>query len=154
MGAGVIVDNKLYSGNNCGVGEIGAIPYKEHTLEYYVSSKSFSVKYEMDFETLLERAKNGNVIAKRIFDQFGEEVAMAIKTTLFAYDPEIIILGGSTAEAYPFFAKSMTDALQKFPYKKVIENLEIKVSANLEMPVLGAAALFFDARQKKFNLNK
>lgn len=153
LGAGVIVDNKLFSGRNCGVGEIGALPYKEHTLEYYVSSKFFSDKYDMDFTTILERAKDNNQIALGIFEQFGEEVAAAVQTTLLAYDPEIIILGGSTALAYSFFKESMFKALQKFPYKKVIENLEIKVSANIEMPVLGAAALFFDARQKKFILN-
>lgn len=153
LGAGVIVDNKLFSGKNCGVGEIGSIPYKEHTLEYYVSSKSFSDKYEMDFSTLLDRAKDDNKIALRIFENFGEELAVAIKTTLLAYDPEIIILGGSTAEAYPFFEKNMLESLKNFPYKKVIENLEIKVSSNLDMPVLGAAALFYDAKQKKFILN-
>jgi len=153
LGAGVIVDNKLYSGGNCGVGEIGMIPYKEHNIEYYVSSKSFLSKYDMDFKTLLNRAKEGNKIAIRIFEQFGEDLAMVIQTTLFVYDPEMIIIGGSTAIAYSFYEKSMYKALQKFPYKKVIENLEIQVSANVEMPVLGAAALFYDARQKKFILN-
>jgi len=153
LGAGVIVDNKLYSGNNCGVGEIGMIPYKDHNIEYYVSSKSFLSKYDMDFNTLLNRAKEGNNIALKIFEQFGEEVAMVVKTTLYTYDPEIIILGGSTAEAYPFFEKSMLEELKKFAYKNVIENLEIRVSENIDMPVLGAAALFFDARQKKFILN-
>jgi glucokinase len=153
LGAGVIVDNKLYTGRNCGVGEIGMIPYREHNIEYYVSSKSFLTKYDMDFNTLLKRAKDGNKIAIRIFQHFGEDLAIVIQTTLFAYDPEIIILGGAIIEAYPFFEESMHSSLQKFPYKKVIENLEIKVSANIEMPVLGAAALFFDARQKKFILN-
>lgn len=153
LGAGVIVDNKLYSGSNCGVGEIGMIPYKEHNIEYYVSSKSFLSKYDMDFKTLLNRAEEGNKIALRIFEQFGEDLAMVIQTTLFVYDPEMIIIGGSTAVAYSFYEKSMYKALQKFPYKKVIENLEIQVSANIEMPVLGAAALFYDARQKKFILN-
>ncbi len=153
LGAGVIVDNKLFTGKNCGVGEIGMIPYKEHNIEYYVSSKSFLSKYDMDFQTLLNRAKEGNKIALRVFEQFGEDLAMVIQTTLFAYDPEVIIIGGSTAVAYPFYEKSMHITLQKFPYKKVIENLEIQVSANVGMPVLGAAALFYDARQKKFVLN-
>ena len=153
LGAGVIVENKLYSGNNCGVGELGMIPYKDHNIEYYVSSKYFLSKYDMDFNTLLQRAKEGNKIALKVFEQFGQDVAMVVKTTLYTYDPEIIILGGSTAEAYRFYEKSMLKELQKFPYKKVIENLEIKVSENIEMPVLGAAALFYDARQKKFILN-
>lgn len=153
LGAGVIVDNKLFTGKNCGVGEIGMMPYREHNIEYYVSSKSFLSKYDMDFNTLLTRAKDGNKIAIRIFEQFGDELGIVVQTALFAYDPDIIILGGSTAEAYPFFEKSLLQSIQKFPYKKVIENLEIRVSANIETPVLGAAALFFDARQKKFILN-
>ncbi|MCK5782150.1 MAG: ROK family protein [Flavobacteriales bacterium] len=153
LGAGIIVDNKLYSGINCGAGEIGMMPYKEHNIEYYVSSKSFLDKYEIDFQSLLERAKEGNKIALRIFEQFGEDIAMAIQITLFAYAPEIIILGGPTAIAYDFFKVSMMKELEKFPYKKVVENIEIEVSMNIEMPVLGAAALLLDAKQKKFILN-
>lgn len=153
LGAGVIVDNKLYSGANCGTGEVGMMPYKEHNIEYYVSSKSFLNKYEMDFKTILKRAKQGNKIALRIFENFGEEIATALQFTLLAYDPEIIILGGPISEAYPLFKDSMHEKLKSFPFKRIINNVEITVSDNLEMPVLGAAALFYDAQQKKFKLN-
>ena len=41
MGAGIIIENKLYSGTNCGVGEFGKMPYRDHDFEYYCSNQYF-----------------------------------------------------------------------------------------------------------------
>ena len=41
LGAGIIVEGRLYSGTNCGAGELGPIPYREHTIEYYCAGGFF-----------------------------------------------------------------------------------------------------------------
>lgn len=41
VGAGIVIDGKLYSGPNTGAGEIGSIPYLDRDYEYYCSSRFF-----------------------------------------------------------------------------------------------------------------
>jgi len=41
LGGGIIIDNKLYCGSNCGAGEFGLLPYREHNIEYYCSNNFF-----------------------------------------------------------------------------------------------------------------
>ncbi|MCX5789247.1 MAG: ROK family protein [Elusimicrobia bacterium] len=45
MGAGVIANGHLYSGANCGAGELGAIPYRDKTIEGYVSGTGLKNVY-------------------------------------------------------------------------------------------------------------
>jgi len=65
----------------------------------------------------------------------------ALSMIIYAFDPEIIILGGTVAEAYKFFEKPMKQSLKDSCYKKVYKGLKIKVSRNLQSGVLGAAIL-------------
>lgn len=145
FGCGIITNNKLYSGNNCGAGEFGSIPYRDRDYEYYCSEGYFTDKYGDDFSDFLARAQIKDKIAMAIFEQYGNDLGNAIKTILFAIDPEIIIIGGRLAEAFPFFNKTMWNVVRTFPYKDSIKNLKIEVSSQGEIAILGAAALYFDA---------
>ena len=60
LGAGIIINGKLYCGRNCGAGEIGTIPYREHTVEYYCSGQFFQHQYGVDGGTLYEQARQGD----------------------------------------------------------------------------------------------
>jgi len=145
LGAGIIIKDKLYSGANCGAGEIGLIPYKDRNYEYYCSSEYFEMKYGMTIDVLLERAKQEDKVARAIFEHFGVELANVLKTILLTYDPEMIVLGGTVSNAYDFFEKSMLENIKSFPYRYVLKRLKIEVSTGNELAVKGAAALYFDA---------
>ena len=41
LGAGIIINDKLYSGHNCGAGEFGEVVFKDHNFEYYCSGQYF-----------------------------------------------------------------------------------------------------------------
>ena len=41
LGSGIIINNQLFNGNNCGAGEIGLLHYLEHNIEYYASGNLF-----------------------------------------------------------------------------------------------------------------
>ena len=56
LGVGIVINNELYLGNNCGAGEVGLLPYKNHTLEYYTSGNFFSAFYKMTAAEAHERA--------------------------------------------------------------------------------------------------
>lgn len=148
MGAGVIVNDKLYSGTNCGAGEFGHIPYKEHDFEYYCSGPRFPRQYNIEGEILFERALNGEEEALEIFRQFGMDVGNAIKAILYSYDPEIIVFGGSVSKAYQFFELSIKEQLKTFNYQHALNRLKFERSEMEEIAIFGAAALYFDANNK------
>lgn len=147
FGCGIITNNQLYSGQNCGAGEFGSIPYREHDYEYYCSENYFQTKYGEKYTDFLQRAKSKDKIAMALFEHYGYDLGNAIKTILFAVDPEIIVIGGRMAEAYPFYKKSMMEKVKTFPYKNTIKKLKIKVSEEPDISILGAAALYYDAHK-------
>lgn len=102
MAGGIIIHNQLYNGNNCGAGEFGMIPYLEHNYEYYCSGPYFSREYKVSGEELYNDASKGSEKALSIFQKFGNHVGNAVMSILYAFDPEIIILGGSVSKAFAF----------------------------------------------------
>jgi len=145
LGAGVIIGGRLYSGGNCGAGEIGSIPYRDGTIEDYCAGGFFTRQCGDRGEVLQQRARAGDDEALSCFARFGRELAHAIAVVLFAFDPEAIILGGSVSSAFDLFASSMWAGLESFPYRHVVEKVVISRSEMEHVAVLGAAALYLDA---------
>lgn len=146
LGSGVIINNRLYNGTNCGAGEFGHIPYKEFDFEYYCSGRRFPREHGVSGEVLYERALNGDKEALGYFEAFGLDLGNAVQAILYAVDPEIIVFGGSVSKAYPFFEKGMKETLKSFKYRHALKRLVLARSETAEIPILGAAALHFDSR--------
>jgi glucokinase len=147
LGAGIILNGRLYSGPNCGAGEFGMIPYKDSILEHYASGQYFTRSHSIRGEEVHSRAQRGDRKALAIFESFGAFFGDAIITIMLAVDPEAIILGGSVSKDLPFFEKAMRERMKVFPYHKTLERIVIEVSDQPQIAILGAAALYFDARQ-------
>ncbi len=141
LGMGIIVNGQLYNGVLCGAGEVGMLSYKEGILEDYTSSFFFANQYGKSANAMALLAKKGDVDALKAFSIFGEHMGDAIKSILYMYAPEFIIMGGSISKAFPYFKNSMEQRIQTFAYPKQIENLKIKVSNQSSSAILGAAAL-------------
>jgi glucokinase len=141
VGAGIIINDQLYPGTLSMAGEFGGINYLKDTYEFYCSGKFFTEIHGITAETLNEKAMNGDVKAIHIFDEFGEHLGNLVKTVLFTFAPEAIILGGSISKTFRFFQKSMMDSVNLFPYKRVVKDLVIEVCSHDKISVLGAAAL-------------
>ena len=146
LGAGIILNGRLYSGPNCGAGEFGMIPYKESILEHYSSGQYFTRAHGVRGEEVHSRARKGDPDALAIFEQFGAHFGDAIMTIMLAVDPQAIILGGSVSKDYPFFEKAMRERMKVFPYHKTLERIVIEVSDQPQIAILGAAALYYDAQ--------
>jgi glucokinase len=50
LGSGIIINDSLFEGVNCGAGEIGLLPYLDHNIEYYASGNLFKVKFDTTAE--------------------------------------------------------------------------------------------------------
>lgn len=140
IGSGLLIDNKLYSGPNCGAGEIGYLPYLDHDFEYYCSSNFFDTIHHTDGYQVFLDAKQNDAKALSLWAEFGHHLGIALKSVLYAYDPEAIILGGSISSAFPFFKEQMNVTLKDCHFPKSIENLKIHVSEVENVSMLGAAA--------------
>jgi glucokinase len=147
LGAGIVINGKLYCGHNCGAGEIGTIPFREHTVEYYCSGQFFQHQYGVDGGTLYEQAQQGEAQALEKFAVFGDNLGQAVMIALYAYDPEIIVMGSSASKAWPYFKEGMLLRLKDFAWPHALARVIIQPSRIVEIAVLGAAALCYDAKK-------
>ena len=147
LGAGIIINHKLYAGINCGAGEFGEVSYLHHNYEYYASGQFFQNFYKTTGKDIFEKALKNDPSALAIFNEFGGHLGNAIKMILFTFDPELIIIGGSIKESFPYYQKSMWESIQTFTYPKSLAKLRIEISELTFPGVLGAGALYYDRNQ-------
>ena len=131
----------MYEGSNCGAGEFGNVPYLLHTTEYYASGQFFTDEKKVKATELVIKAQAGDATALKIFAEYGFHLGQALKSILYAYDPEVIILGGSVSKSFSLYKDAMYDAIQDFAYRNVLANLKIEVSDLENSAIFGAAAL-------------
>jgi glucokinase len=143
LGSGIIIKNKLYHGVNTGAGEVGSISYKDGIIEQYCASQFFT-SLGLDGEELYMAAKNGDIKALSIFNEYGKNLSEVVKVIVYAFDPEVIILGGSISSAFEFFIDALWKGLDDFMYPVVLKTLKIEKSELKNSAVLGAAALVYD----------
>lgn len=145
VGAGLIMNNKLVPGYNCGAGEFGMVSYLGHDYEYYCGGGNFRSLYGRDAAEAFLLASDKQPEALKIWNSYGNHLAELIKLVLYTADPESIVLGGSISKAFPFFKDSMLQSLQTFAFKNSLANLNIHVSELEYAGVLGAAYLHIDS---------
>ncbi len=145
LGTGVIVAGRLFSGGNCGVGEIGMMNHKGSTLEEHCSGPFFSRVFGVGGEVIFRRAREGDADALAAFQRYGRELSEAVMIALYAYDPDALIFGGSISAAFDLFEAGLREGLDRFAYPRVVERLLIDRSELDNAAVLGAAALYVDA---------
>ena len=147
VGAGIIINNKLYAGPNCGAGEFGMVDYLDKVYEYYCSGSFFQNVYNLDGEAVFEKAKKGDVRSIKLFEELGVHLGNAIKMIMYAYDPSLIIVGGSVRLAYDFFQETMWQRIRTFAFRKAAERLKIEISELQNSGILGAGALYYNSVQ-------
>lgn len=141
LGSGIIINHNLYVGSNCGAGEIGLLSYRDHNIEYYASGNFFEAFHGVSAITAHDRAMSGDSEALGWWKEFGGHMGQAIKTVVYAYDPQAIVIGGSVSKAFGFFEGAMLAALANFTFPESIKKLKIFQSVDENITLLGAAAL-------------
>ena len=144
LGAGIIINNHLYSGQLAGAGEFGNIYYLDSNIENYCCGMFFKNR-NLNGRKLADKAQSGDREAQKLFDELGGHIGHGLANILFALAPEAIILGGSVAESFPLFEKAMRKAFVDFPFQKLYQDLKIEVSSEPNSAVLGASSLVIDA---------
>lgn len=147
LGAGIIINRRLFAGPNCGAGEFGMVDYLDHCYEYYGSGQFFQNVYGVNGEDVFRSAEAGDEEAKKLYGEMGVHLGNAIKLIMYTYDPALIVLGGSVRFAYPYFQETMWQRIHTFAYLKSKEGLRIELSELENSGILGAAGLYYDYLQ-------
>lgn len=152
LGAGIVINNHLYSGRFCGAGEVGTIYYKDKTVEAYASGQFFKDQGLSGAE-LAKKAEEGDQEAIILFNEFGQHVGRAIANILFSLAPEAIVLGGSVSRSFHLFEPAMRAVLEnEFPFQRLYRSLKIEISDLKNGAVLGASSLVLDALGQEMKL--
>ena len=144
LGTGIIINDKLYTGVNCGAGELGYVDYLDQCFEYYASGQFFQNCYHTSGEVVFQKAQAGDPLSIMILEELGTHIGNALKMILYAYCPELIVLGGSISRSYSFFQKNMWERINTYLYPDNLNHFRLEISELENCGVLGAAALYYD----------
>ena len=138
--AGLLIDENLYEGPNCGAGEFGMIPYEDSILENYCSGLFF-IRQGLDAAERRDAAQAGDAEALALWREFGGHLGKAMQIVMYTIDPQIIVLGGSIRRAYDLFQEAMWEELRRFAYRQTLKRLVFELSDLEHAALLGAAQL-------------
>ncbi len=142
MGAGLILDGSLYSGTSDMAGEVGHIRLAEDGPEGYGKCGSFegfcsgggiarlaaimleeakkngdeSVLYtekELSAKAVAIAAKNGDSLAKKIYDKCAEKLGMGLSIIIDILNPEAIVIGSIYSRSSELFDHIINDVIKK-----------------------------------------
>lgn len=140
-GLGIMNEDELLCGENCGAGELGSAPYNGKDYESFCSKKFFT-DFGWSPKEASAAAEAGDQRALDFFDEFGHHLGTFLSIVLYAYDPGCIVLGGGIANTYKHFKDSMHKSLSNsYPYRHVLDKLVIQVMPQEDVALLGASLL-------------
>jgi glucokinase len=146
LGAGIIINDRLYAGVNCGAGEFGCVEYLDQFVEYYASGQFFENCYQTKGEVVYKKALEGDPLSIMIFEEFGTHLGNAIRMILYTYCPELIVFGGSISKAYPLFQERMWKRINTYIYSDTLNHFHLEISGLENSGILGAASLYYDSK--------
>lgn len=93
-------------------------------------------------KVVLDSAKEGDIFALEIFNNFIHYLAMGIVSLVNLFDPEVIAIGGGVAKAGDFLMNALIPEVEKNIFYKDIPHAEIMLSPmGNEAGIIGAAML-------------
>jgi glucokinase len=141
LGCGIIINGEIYSGATGAAGEISRIPSRKGKIEKFVSSRFIRRVSGRDAEVLYELAKKGDKNALKTWARFGKNVGKVLSVVVDTLDPEMIVLGGKIANAYPYFSKLIMPEIKKNSFKLTSSKTRIAKAKLKNSTILGAASI-------------
>jgi predicted NBD/HSP70 family sugar kinase len=164
IGAGLVLERRLYRGTGGTAGEIGHTTIDETgpicrcgsrgCLETFAGAPAIvellkpSLGPEVTVEAIVQQAIDGNLGAKRAIGDAGRHVGSALANLCNLFNPELIVVGGTLAAAGDVLLEPMREAVQRRAIPSAAEDVEI-VRADLgeRAEMLGTVALVLYERE-------
>ncbi len=130
----------FYDGNKATDEALWNFQLKDSICEDYLATRWFINRYAVltggqisGTKDLLEKPKE---IQSRMFDEYADSLAEFVVKYVRFYNPDVLVIGGNIAKAYPYFEERFNQNLVK---NKI--SLPVKISAIFEdAAILGAAS--------------
>ena len=153
LGCGIVINGRIYTGATQHAGEVGTSPYRNMTIEDIVSGSGISKIYkelcgmEKPAREIADLAFKGEGHAIQTWEKFGAHLAHAIAWGINMIDPDIVILGGSIANAMNLFAPSMERSLRQniCPLPAEVTRI-VKAKLGDHAGLIGAACLVLQGK--------
>lgn len=149
LGCTIVHDGKALSGNTFSAGEIWLAPYRDGTIEEYVSGTAVSNRYREITGNVLPAsevailARQGNADALGVWNGFAEGLAFALAWCIDLYDPETVVLGGSVAKSADLFLDKAVALLKRHVCTATFNAVSVRTAAlGDDGGIIGAAASF------------
>ena len=154
IGGGLVINKKIYHGRN-NAAELGhmTINYdgpksrcgNNGCIETHAAARGIVSIYNKKSNPYLiyKEALKGNKKAIKTFDEMGHYLGIGLTNIIYAFDPNIIVIGGKISNSWKFFSKSMNQIVKERyfgkPPKVVKSNLK-------DAGILGAGALVLEKK--------
>lgn len=158
IGAGLVLDGRIYRGADGAAGEIGHTTIDDRgelcrcgnrgCLETVVSVPAI-LKWaspifgeDVTIAELIDQARSGNTGALRLLEDGGRYLGIALSNMVNILNPRVVILGGMLAEAGDILSQPIQTVLKRYAIHGAVENLEFKrAQLGIRSNVLGAVSL-------------
>jgi glucokinase len=164
IGGAMIIEGKLYRGEQNGAGEFGmmTIDYKgpecmggnRGSVESHIGKNYFLEQHseelkkpgkKTDFADLQRLAGKKNKAAIMLLKKYGFYLGIGITNYFNLMDVRTAILGGGISNNYPYFIKECRKVIKERSLKTIRNDFRVlKSGINNNAGVLGAAALIFE----------
>jgi glucokinase len=159
IGGGLIINGELYVGANgygaelghmsidkngkkCGCGNIGCLESYISAMSLMNQAKNINLKVA-SVKDLFLKAEKDNRLAKKIVNEFIENLSIGIANLVNIFNPEMIILGGGIIKSQGIIMEGILKSVQKRSFDTPFKNVKIRVSklGDKNAGILGAAKL-------------
>jgi glucokinase len=164
IGGAMIIDGKIYRGEQNGAGEFGMVsinfngPYclggNDGAIEaylgrnYFLENEKAEIKKlgkKIDFDILQKLAGKNNKTAKNLLKKYGFYLGIGLTNYFNLMDVRTAILGGGISNNYKYFIGECNKVIKKRSLKTINKKFRVlKSKINNNAGVLGAAALIFE----------
>ncbi len=160
VGGAIILDHKVYGGENGIAGEFGHMVIhpggrdcncgKKGCYESYASARILvkeAMKIDPDCDDgrkLFQRIQKGDALMTELLDAWAKEVSYGLVNIIHIFNPGLIVLGGGVLEQDLAF-----DEIKKHTFSQIMDSFKnvrlVKASLGNKAGLLGAASLYLNS---------
>jgi glucokinase len=161
IGGAIIIDGKIYRGEQSGAGEFGMMTINfdgpeclggnPGAVEAYIGRNYFrenekkelkKLGKDIDFKDLTKLADKNNKTAKALLKKYGFYLGVGITNYFNLMDVRTAVVGGGISNAYKYFIGECNRTIEERSLKTIRKNfMVLRSSINNNAGALGAAAL-------------
>ncbi|MDX6574714.1 MAG: hypothetical protein QOE96_667 [Blastocatellia bacterium] len=160
VGTGIIFDGQVYRGVRGAAGEFGhmivgidaPVPCScgnDDCWEAFASERAAIARYNKvkgvrlapDFETVVDRALDGEEAAKGALTETARYLGIGISNLVVGFSPEAVIVGGAITRAWPLIEKALTEKIERSVRRGVPSARILRSTLNGDPTLKGALSL-------------